>query len=232
MDRRQPGPAWSQHDSAIWHTVEIASSALAGTLHERHALASPFPPQIAPDEQLLAQAPFELLIHHAKGNGSYQHDGGMFYATGRGGLVMTAGVAAVRAAANRRRREAAAADAIARWRLADQGTVWVSTDGFYLQTTRGLFLWGWGAIQSAQLCNPASVLVHGAADHGPVSWIIRSDWAELIFVLWAFCRHPNHPTLRHGAWLPSGWVERCRAAGFAPPPSALRLDRTPIGKEQ
>ena len=231
MDRRPPGLAWNRHDSAIWHTCDISTSALAGTLNERPLLSSPFPPQIAVDEQLLAQGPFELLTFHAVGNGSYRRDGGTFFATGRGGLAITAGVAAVRAAANRRRRAAAATDAIPSWRLVDQGTLWISTAGFYLETIRGLFPWGWGSVQSAQLCSPASTLVHGTTDGGPVGWIIRSDWAELIFVLWAFCRHPSHPMLRHGAWLPPGWVERCNAAGFAPPASALRLDRTRIGQE-
>lgn len=230
MNRRQPGPSWSQHDAAIWHTVEIASSTLASTLHERSALSSPFPPNIALDEKLLAHAPFELLSHHMLGDGSYQHRGRPFYATGRGGLAMTVGVGAARAVANRRRSAAAARDAVPRWRLADRGTIWVSTAGFYLETTHGLFPWGWGSVQSVQLCGPASILVHGNADHGPVSWIIRSDWAELTFLLWAFCRHPRHPSLRHGAWLPPGWVDRCTVAGFEPPPSALRLDRTPISE--
>ena len=42
-------------------------------------------------------------------------------------------------------------------------------------------------------------------------WAIASDWAELVFVLWALARHPRHPQLINGEWLPPGWLEHAEA---------------------
>lgn len=227
MDRRRPTPAWSRHDSALWHTCDIARSALDGTLAQRPAVSSPFPPQLRPDEQFLASAPFDLLTYHRVGDGSYHHAAGIFYATGRAGLATTIAVATLHAAANRRRRDAARAASAPRWVLDDAGTVWVSTAGFYLHTIRGLFPWGWDSLQSAQPLSPGAVLLHGNSTAGPVAWIIRCDWAELIFVLWALRMHPSHPALHQGAWLPHGWFDRCATAGFAFPGHVAAPARRP-----
>ena len=56
--------------------------------------------------------------------------------------------------------------------------------------------------------------------------MIRSDWAELLFVLWALVRHPRHPQLGNGGWQPPGWQDRCRANGLVPIPD--RQDLTPL----
>ena len=219
---RQPAvPEWSEHDSAIWHTCEIASRLIAGSVGERPPIACPFPPQIAGDEQLLVQGGFDLFTHRAAGDGSYNHDGGMYVATGRGGLAMTAGVAAARASANRRRRNVAAAATTPRWVLDDRGCLWVSTAGFYLQTAGGLFPWPWGSVQSAMLTGPATVHVQGSSEAGPVSWTLQSHWSELLFVLWAITVHNQHPSLPNGGWLPPGWRERCAAAGYGFQPSTM-----------
>lgn len=207
---------WSQHDTAVWTTCEIASALLANDPDRLPSLAAAFPPHLAGSELLLASGGFALMTHRAIGDGTYVRADGSTVATGRAGVVLTVGAAAARAAGNRRRRAQAQADAVPRWVLDDQGSLWVSTAGFYLETVQGLFPWGWDAIRSCRLVAPGSVHLQGEGDNGPVSWILRSDWAELVFVLWAMARHPNHPDLSGGRWLPPGWVERCRAAGLAP----------------
>jgi len=55
----------------------------AGTVPlPRQQVASLFPPQLGYDEQFWAVGPFSLLEQRALGDGSYQHNGGFFYATG------------------------------------------------------------------------------------------------------------------------------------------------------
>jgi hypothetical protein len=88
----------------------------------------------------------------------------------------------------------------------------VSTHGFYLQTqSAGLLPWSWGALVSAAMTARSSVHLQGLTAHGKgVSWLLRTPWAELVFVLWALARHPQHPQLLTGSWLPPGWVEHAR----------------------
>lgn len=218
--------AWSQHDTAVWHACDIASALLMARIHERTVIATPFRPHLgsqesplAGEERVLALGGFELLTHRAVGDGSYVHDGGFFLAAGRGGLGLSAGVLAGRAIGNSRRRARAAADTVPRWVPDDGGTLWASTHGFYLQTPRGLFGWPWAPIVSAQLVGPGALHVQGHSVGGPVSWVLRSDWAELVFVLWAMHVHPGHPQLVNGGWLPPQWGARCEAAGHTPPRS-------------
>lgn len=66
----------------------------------------------------------------------------------------------------------------------DTGMIYVSAYGFYLSGEGGLYPWSWG-----------------------FSWILRSDWAELVFVTWALAVHPRHPQLLTGGWLPPGWLD-------------------------
>jgi hypothetical protein len=86
--------------------------------------------------------------------------------------------------------------------------MFVSTHGFYLRSAGGLYPWSWGAVMAAELVAPATVQVHGEAQTGPVSWLLRSVWAELLFVLWALAVHPHHPQLASGAWMPPAWRGR------------------------
>lgn len=223
MHDRDGAISWSHHDTAVWHACDIANALIAGRIHDRPVVATPFRPHLGPrhphpdnQERVLAQGGFELLTHRPVGDGSYVHDGGFFLAAGRGGLGLSAGVLAGRAIGNARRRARAAADTVPRWVPDDAGTVWVSTHGFYLQTPRGLYGWPWAPIVSAQLVGPGALHVQGGESvGGPVSWVLRSDWAELVFVVWAMNVHPGHPQLVDGGWLPPQWWARCQAAGHA-----------------
>ncbi len=207
---------WSEHDSAIWHTREIAGEVAAGQALARHISATPFPAGLGAGEAVVARARFELRTFRPVGDGGYRHDGGWLLATGRGGLALSAGAALWRSSENRRRREQALSDTVPRWVLDQQGTLWVSTHGFYLQTVGGLFPWPFEAVDSVMLVGPGSLHVQGAGSHGPTSWLLDLVWAELLLLLWARRRHPAHPQVAQGAWIPPGWAQRCSASGYDP----------------
>lgn len=210
------GAAWSDHDAAVWHTRAIVGDVGAGRSVDRHISATPFPTQLGEDEAVVARGRFELRTHRPLGDGSYRHDTGWMLATGRGGLALTAGAAWYRSTENRRRREQAMADAVPRWVVDQQGTLWVSTHGFYLHTVNGLFPWPYDAIRSAMLVGPGSVHVQGVGDQGPTSWVLDLVWAELLLLMWARRRHPSHPQALGGAWIPPGWADRALASGYDP----------------
>jgi len=211
MGRRKPvAPLWADRDTALWHRCEIAVDLAAGTVPlPRQQVASMFPPQLGYDEQFWAVGPFALLEQRALGDGSYQHNGGFFYATGRGGLTATATVAAFRAAGNSSRRRAAEAAAVPRWVQVDQDALYVSRYGIHLQTAHALLPWSWTSFTAAQMVGPGAVHLLGEGANRSVSWVLHSDWAELVFVAWALARHRKHPQLLNGAWLPPGWLQRC-----------------------
>ncbi|MCF6743429.1 hypothetical protein E9529_03915 [Blastococcus sp. KM273128] len=208
--RRSTTPEWTDRDSALWHTCEIAVDLAHGTVPApRLQVVSIFPPMLASDEQYWAAGPYVLHEERARGDGSYVRDSGFFFATGRGGLTATAAVAALRARGNSNRRKQAQMDAIPRWTPIDAGTLYLSRYGFHLHSSGGVWPWDWPSVTAAQMVGPAAVHIFGASTRGPVSWIVQSDWAELLFVAWAIARHPRHPQLLTGGWLPPGWLARC-----------------------
>jgi hypothetical protein len=132
------------------------------------------------------------------------------FPSGRGGLAFAAAVIAADAIGNHRRRKAAELETQPRWRLVESGVATVSTHGFYLQTPTGLHPWSWHSISAASIPTVGVVHLYGESKDGPVSWMVTSFVAELIFVLWALNRYPAHPQLRLGTWVPADWTSRAR----------------------
>jgi hypothetical protein len=200
-------PVWTDRDTALWHTCEMlcdlaggkAPTPVAGTV-------TAFPPSIAVHETMLAAGPFSLSDFRPLGEGTYFRDMSFFWASGAGGLATTAAFAAARPAGNAQRRDDAIAETVPRWLYLDHGWIFVSTAGFYLQTSHGLLTWPWGAVTAAPMLAPGVMHLLGESQRGPVAWALRSDWAELVFVSWAFARHPDHPQLAGGQWIPPGWL--------------------------
>lgn len=157
-----------------------------------------------------------LSTWDSPGDGTYYHSGGTFIATGKGGLALTAGIAGVQAMRNSSRRRQAAAAAQPRWIPADQGLIHGS-HGFYLQTPTGFHAWDWGSVHSAQVIGIGKAWIQGQSDRGPISWVIDSHWAEMIFVLWALVCNRCHPQLIGGCWLPPHWMPWAADQGFPPP---------------
>lgn len=203
---------WTDRDSALWHTCEVAADLmLDGCVTCRLEVLSPFPPSFSNDERVLASGVYQLHQHLAPGDGTYLRESGYFFATGPLGLALTAASLAGRAAGNRSRRLAAQAAATPRWVVTETGTLHVSTHGFYLHGPHGLAVWSWSGVSTASMVGPAAVHLLGTSTTGPVSWVVESDWSELLFLLWAATVHPRHPQLVAGGWLPPGWLEWARA---------------------
>jgi hypothetical protein len=160
------------------------------------------------EEKILAHGPFELLAWQAPGDGSYMHSNGMVVATGRGGLAMMAGFAAVQAIGNSSRRRDAAAMSQPRWTPIDHGTLAIGNFGFYLHTPTGIHPWSWDGIHLASLTGPGQLSIDGVSANGPVKWILNSHWAELVFMLWASVCNPSHPQMTGRTWLPQDWMTK------------------------
>lgn len=97
------------------------------------------------------------------------------------------------------------------------GTLYVSTDGFYMHTAAGLHPWRYSAITTAQLTAPGSLVFSGDSDNGPITWAMESGWAELAFTLWARTVHPQHPQYAGHQWIPAEWADRVQASGYQLP---------------
>ncbi|MBO9555261.1 hypothetical protein [Cellulomonas sp.] len=208
---------WGWFDAALLYTCHVVAATKAGRTDAiTTTVAASFPPAMARDESLLSEGWFVLQEFFAPGDGTYQHDGGFFFASGGLGLAVTGVVAGVRAAGNASRRQAAAAAAVPRWLEVDRGSVVVSSHGFYLQSTKGHRQWPWESVQVAEMVGPDVVQLYGHSTTGPVLWRLQSPWAPMVFGLWCVDRHPQHPQFVANDWLPRGWWERATAAGHRP----------------
>lgn len=207
----------SSHDQAIGRTVLVNQACDAGQLHQVPPIATTFAPPLGPAERMLGAGPFQLLEFCAAGDGVYERNGGFFFGVGRLGLAMTAGAMAASAIQNSKARRAAADAAQVRWRQVDQGWLTVSDLGFHFQTAHALLVWRHRDVLEASLTAPGQVMIAGNSDRGPVRWIIASDWAELLFTMWARMRHPQHPQFQGRTWIPGGWSDRVVQAGLPLP---------------
>lgn len=206
MARKDKVATWTARDTALWHTCEIAVDLVHGVVPEpRQEVYTAFPPQLGHDERFWASGAFELLEERAAGDGSYVHNSGFFFATGVVGLTATAAFAGARALGNTQRRAAAAQAAVPSWTPVETGNVYVSPLGMHLHTARSVLPWRWSAFTAMQMVGPGAVHVLWNSDSGPISWVLRSDWSELVFVTWAMTHHRRHPQLLNGGWLPPGW---------------------------
>ncbi|MFD1718852.1 hypothetical protein [Georgenia deserti] len=209
---------WTEADAA-----RLAACRAHVELRKQQPLTPPlevsvtFRPVFGPDELMLAAGPFELLNFQAVGDGSYRRGGAFFLGTGPVGLAATGVVAAATYATNRSRKKKAQADAQPRWVKVDAGHLIVSDRGFYLDTPSALHAWNYEDVHQVEMAGPGELLLAGRSAKGPVRWILRSPWAELVFVLWVNRYQPQHPQLGSGAWLPPGWIEHVRAHGKAGP---------------
>lgn len=217
-DKKAPTDELTPYEAAIWRTVAINQSIDHGVMGKFPQVPTHFPLQLGGDrERVFATGPFQLRDYIALGDGSYMHQSGMMFATGAAGLALTGAFAVGQAIGNSSRRSHAEAMATPQWHVIDQGQVFVSGAGFYLDTGRNLFPWGFRSIHSARLVKPGAALINGESRQGPIAWIVESDWAELIFTLWARLIHPNHPQFAGNAWIPPGWSDRARTSKYGLP---------------
>lgn len=192
-----------QRDQAIAYTLFLNDLIdRDGSLVNAPRCPASFPPQFSTDEVFVAQAPFQLMeFTTARWNGS----GGSFVF---GPAPLVAGAMVVNAV-NESHRQAALTP---QWRVIDAGALTVSSHGFYESTATGLYQWDWLGITSGDLVGEGQFLFDGSSTKGPVRYILLSDFAELVFTLWARSRYPTHYRFLSGAWIPAGWASRMSAA--------------------
>ncbi|WP_028279242.1 hypothetical protein [Arthrobacter sp. H5] len=210
MGRKEtPETDWTARDETLWTTAEIAVLLKRGELDRRMPQAVPFAMQLGGhEEKIFVHGPFQLLAWVAPGDGSYMHNNSTMVAMGRGAVPAVLAFGAVRAMGNATRRARARELAQPRWIPIDHGTLSVGSFGFYMHTTHALHSWGWKSIHLASLTGPGSLQIDGQSADGPVRWILNSDWAELVFVLWASVCNPDHPQMTGRVWLPEDWATK------------------------
>ena len=216
-----PQRVWLPADTALWITCHVVFDTVHGRSPE-HRIDTLFP--LTGGECAVAAGNLIVDSFHAAGDGSYARSSTFVWGAGAFGLAVAAGSLAASAAANASRRNRAAADAQPAWRPLLGGTIFVTTAGFYIQTLQGLFPWAWESIDLMQVVAFNVVILQARSADGPITWRITSEWAELVFALWALRRHPDHPQLRDGSWLPPNWLPWATAQGYRP-----HLNRPQLG---
>ncbi|MBD8467250.1 MULTISPECIES: hypothetical protein [Plantibacter] len=216
--------AWTDADSALWHTCKFVSQVEARQLPDLQ-VDTLFALRSA--EVAFARGPYSLDALRTAGNGSYSHNSTFIMGSGGLGLALGAGTLIGSAIGNSNRRAQATADAQLAWRHDSTGQLVVTNQGFYLDTGSNLFAWDWGSVDSMEIIAFNYVQLSGTSTNGPVTWRIASPWAELVFVLWAMGRHARHPQLVQRMWIPANWSDWARAQGY---PNPLLPSRVPVGK--
>ncbi|WP_409185179.1 hypothetical protein F9C11_13350 [Amycolatopsis sp. VS8301801F10] len=209
MAKKQPSPTappWTYRDDVLSYTCHLAGDADLSQVEE---VLAPFPGRNVAGERFWAAGSVVVSDYRALGDGSWSVSTPFVFGTGAVGAGLVAGSLVGGAIARSRARQAAAAAAVPRWVPIEQGGIYLSPHGFHLYTPRVL-AWSWNSITGATMVAPAVAHVTGDSKNGPVSWLIQSEWAELLFVTWANAMHPRHPQLVTGQWLPPGWVEHAQ----------------------
>lgn len=206
--------AWMDGDSAMWHTIAAVNSI---SRREIPALRCQTLFALRPNEIAFATSSISIESMRTAGDGSYLHASTVAYGTGRVGLALLAGSLAGSAIGNAHRKAQAAAAAQVKWRPELAGSVIVTNLGFYLQDYTGVVWWNWESIDLLQVAGFNLLLMQGNSANGVVTWRLTGNWVELIFVLWALNRHPNHPQLLDGSWVPAHWTEWAATKGHPAP---------------
>ena len=69
-------------------------------------------------------------------------------------------------------------------------------------------------MQEIQLTGVGEVVIAATNARGSARWKLRTQWAELILVLWAAQYMPEHPQLAGATWLPGDWMLHAAAHGY------------------
>ncbi|MFB7609984.1 hypothetical protein [Streptomyces gardneri] len=222
MPQPQPQP-WSPLDEYLWHTCDILADVLSGTLSRRPLLATHAP--VAARDRVLAVGPANRLTWRAYGNGSYTHNQVVAF----GSPAFVAGSLLGNALGNSSRRRQAERNAQPRWAMEGTGELTITLHKAYINSPSTsihteIF---WAGLSSIDLVAPDTVETRFINNQGQLMTIrLQTLWASLIFVLAALNTFPHHPRLLTCGWLPSGFEQRCTAAGRPCRPAAeLVLNR-------
>jgi hypothetical protein len=196
-------------EQALQYTARIVRMAQTGKLKDQPCLAHTF--AIDRDEHLYAAGAYTLHWWGTLGDGSWSTSSFIAGGTGAVGMGMLVGSAIGNYNSRNRARRQAAANAALAWRPVDTGQVHVSDYGIYLtRGHHGIRRYRWTSITEADLHQPGVVFYNANTTDGPVQYLLRSDWAELIFAFWCLARNPNHPRFIADTWIDRATIERSR----------------------
>lgn len=212
MGNERSEPAWTYRDEALIFTLRAVAAVSSGRPDQLAVVPTNFAIEHA-DERVIVTGPYAQDWYGAIGDGSYQRSSFIAFGSGRLGASVLAASVLGSAMSNRRAERNARAAAADAWRHVDDGHVHVSTHGFYLDGAAGHRRFNWWAIHESDIA-PGAVAFGGVAGDGSTQrWLIRSEYAELLFALWCLARHPMHPAFQDGSWYPHQ-VMRERARYF------------------
>lgn len=209
--------SWTDRDSVLYATCEIALSAMRGRLHDRPMLAHDFVLQFSPHERLLASGQYDLHWWGSAGDGSYQSRTTIVGGGGGLGIGLLGATALASAAGNASRRSQAAMAAMDAWRPVDVGVVHITDFGFYVHGSAGFRAFAWSHIVQGDVTHETVFQFSAQTTQGTQQFRIPSDWSELVFFLWATTMDPSHPRLVGKAWLDPAFFDKCRRHGYGAP---------------
>lgn len=206
---------WSTDELLLWETARIVGAVARGepvTGQPAH-----FALNLSGDgtEGLLASVAYERKWLGAVGDGTYRTSTTFVGGFSPLGVVLGAATLGASAAGNARRRAEASRSAAECWRPCDQGTVHVSTHGFYLDVAGKLFAFRWSCVQRMSLIGPGVVQFTAEMAAGSVeTYLLTSGAAEMVFAFWCVAACPAHPQFTGLVWLPEVFMARVRHFGL------------------
>lgn len=212
---------WTERDSVLFASCEILAAATSGQLGSRPVLAHSFALRFAQDERLLATGAYQLHWWGAVGDGTDASRTTIVGGTGIIGIGLLGATAFGSAAGNANRRARAAADASSQWRPFDAGYLHISDQGFYLQGSSGFRSFCWSHVVEGDLTAETMFAFNAMTTNGTDYFCLTSDWAELVFMLWALAVNRNHPRLINNSWINPAFFEKCQRLGYPTPRPTL-----------
>lgn len=205
MDRQ-----WTDADAAMWHTCHIVED-----IESRRVPAARVSTYFAlrPGEIALVAGPYGM--HELRADEGYYESSPALVLATTPAMAVGSMIGTLWGSAIARSRAEAAAQVI--WRENLGGEVIVTNQGFYLNEHGRLYTWTWESIDALFVLGFNVIEMSGKAERGHVVWRITSHWAELIFVLWAMARHPQHPQIHDRLWIPPGWADWAAWVGYPCP---------------
>ncbi|CCM63033.1 hypothetical protein BN381_150146 [Candidatus Microthrix parvicella RN1] len=184
---------WSDHDEAVFTTYEIIGYIAHDMVPPR--IASTFRLAYGGDEVLVASGLYSRSIF---GTGGLQQESGRWTPNVVRGYRKVKGLEA--------RRQ--------RWRPQDAGEIYVSTKAYYLRPkgAPAPICFGFDRVVETAIVAPGLIETSlNFDDGGTYKFQVQSDWAELVFWMWAGVFAPHHPDCSN--WTPPGWGARARLEG-------------------
>lgn len=155
---------------------------------------------VAGSEVVVAHGLYQRQWYGAATDGSYLRSTAVIGWSSALGVATLGATALNSAMNNARSRRVASRNAKEKWRELDSGRIYLSNDGFYLDSAifRSVLSFPWACVRTCESRGRSGRLEMqiGMEDGSMMSFRIRTEWAQLFVALWAAQRQPGHPILR------------------------------------